>query len=359
MKHIQTYESFKKTYGQRISPSDFKKIPVGKNVHYMGSRYEVVSNDGYILSLKREDGLTANVNLGQFNQGGQINEAYVGPFVFNDKMSDEELKVMYNDAVTGYANWQKGFQYPKTDYKKAYQEIEKILKKRGVTVESLVAEGQFSWMTLDTDRQIGSERENTITVYMFSDKGEKWQERRYEGYGVFGGKDYYELLAQMNGVENADRQDGIDIAFGKQKVKGKILFPALVEDPKFNWKRHDFTKEPENDPNQSWYQEDEEDDYNESTVNEAASVPSNIMDFAKRKGSYAVNLVKKAATWAEKAGKYISGGTAIGKDYDTIILDMKHQGSEIYINLNDETIELFGEEVTDPKSFKKVLDANG
>ena len=96
----------------------------------------------------------------------------------------------------------------------------------------------------------------------------------------------------------------------------------------------------------------------ESKVTEAARVPSNILDFAKRKGSYATSLVKKAATWAEKAGKYISGGTAIGKDYMTIILDMKHQGSEIYINLNNETIELFGEEVTDAKSFKKVLDAN-
>ena len=96
----------------------------------------------------------------------------------------------------------------------------------------------------------------------------------------------------------------------------------------------------------------------ESKVTEAARVPSNVLDFAKRKGSYATSLVKKAATWAEKAGKYISGGTAIGKDYMTIILDMKHQGSEIYINLNDETIELFGEEVTDAKSFQKVLDAN-
>ena len=34
---------------------------------------------------------------------------------------------------------------------------------------------------------------------------------------------------------------------------------------------------------------------------------------------------------------------------------MKHQGSEIYINLDKETIELFGDEVTDPKSFAKVL----
>lgn len=169
MKHFKTYESFKKTYGQKISPADFKKIPVGKEVLYMGTRYEVVSNDGYILNLKGKDGDMIKVNRDRF----------------------------------------------------------------------------------------------------------KWWEV-----------------------------------------------------------------------------------YENESLNEAAPVPSNIMDFAKRKGSYAVSLVKKAATWAEKAGKYISGGTAIGKNYDTIILDMKHQGSEIYINLNDETIELFGEEVTDPKSFKRVLDAN-
>ena len=90
-------------------------------------------------------------------------------------------------------------------------------------------------------------------------------------------------------------------------------------------------------------------------LNEAAHVPYNILDFAKNKGSYAVALVKKAATWAEKSGKRISGGTAIGKNYSTIILDMKHQGAEIYINLDNETIELFGEEVYDAKSFAQVF----
>ena len=90
-------------------------------------------------------------------------------------------------------------------------------------------------------------------------------------------------------------------------------------------------------------------------LNEAAYVPYNIMDFAKNKGSYAVALVKKAATWAEKSGKRISGGTAIGKNYSTIILDMKHQGAEIYINLDNETIELYGEEVYDAKSFAQVF----
>ena len=71
-----------------------------------------------------------------------VNEAWVGPFQFNDKMSDDELKKMYDEALSGYANWQKGFEYPKSDYKKAYQEIEKILKKKGVVVESAVNEAR-------------------------------------------------------------------------------------------------------------------------------------------------------------------------------------------------------------------------
>ena len=154
--------------------------------------------------------------------------------------------------------------------------------------ESIVTEGQFSWMTQDTGKQIGSEKENTIAVTMFDDKGNKWLERKYDGYGEFGGKDYYELLAQMNGVENADRQDGIDIAFGKMKIKGDILFPALIENPaRFNFKRHDFTQEPENDPNQSWYQEpeydddddDNYDDSNESVVYEAKSYDADDIFF--------------------------------------------------------------------------------
>lgn len=141
-------------------------------------------------------------------------------------------------------------------------------------------EGQFSWMTQDTDQQIGSERENTIDVWMFDNQGNSWYEKRYEGYGEFGGMDYYELLARMNGYSEEDlenykgsfkemRQLGIDLAFDKLKTKAKgnkVLFPALVANPKFNWKRHDFTQEAESDPNQSWYQEEEYEDYYESAI---------------------------------------------------------------------------------------------
>lgn len=141
-------------------------------------------------------------------------------------------------------------------------------------------EGQFSWMTQDTEEQIGSERENTIDVWMYDNEGNSWYEKRYAGYGEFGGMDYYELLAKMNGYSEEDLEDkkvlkamsygkemrdiGISLAFDKlpTKDKGKkVLFPALVSDGRYNWKRHDFTKEAESDPNQSWYQEPEYDDY--------------------------------------------------------------------------------------------------
>lgn len=145
-------------------------------------------------------------------------------------------------------------------------------------------EGQFSWMTQDSDQQIGSERQNTIDVWMYDNEGNSWYENKYAGYGEFGGMDYYELLARMNGYSEEDlenykgsfkemRQLGIDLAFKKLKTKDKgkkVLFPALVSDGRYNWKRHDFTQEAESDPNQSWYQEPEyddyEDDYYESAI---------------------------------------------------------------------------------------------
>jgi hypothetical protein len=165
--------------------------------------------------------------------------------------------------------------------------IQKLIAKRSKLevrlAESVsINEGQFSWLTQDSDRQIGSERENTIKVYMYDNEGNQWYEKGYEGYGEFGGMDYYELLARMNGYSDEDLKDkallksiramsspemrdiGIALAFDEtgKKIKtrdkgGKVLYPALVEDPKYNWKRHDFTREAESDPNQSWYTPDE------------------------------------------------------------------------------------------------------
>jgi hypothetical protein len=137
---------------------------------------------------------------------------------------------------------------------------EHITKNKSTFFGSL-NEGQFSWMTQDTGQQIGSEDENRIPVYMFDDKGNFYYEPNYDGYGDFGGMDYYSLLDKMNGGRG-DRGRGIDLAFGNEKVASRVLFPALVTKPDmFNYKTHDFTKEAESDPNQSWYAPEEEDDF--------------------------------------------------------------------------------------------------
>jgi len=143
-------------------------------------------------------------------------------------------------------------------------DLKKAILENKATFFGSLNEGQFSWITQDTGQQIGSEDENRIPVYMFDNKGNYYYENRYDGYGDFGGKDYYELLAQMNGYAKGDRMDGIDMAFGKMKTPngGPVLFPALVTKPnEFNFKTHDFTKEAESDPNQSWYAPEEEEDF--------------------------------------------------------------------------------------------------
>jgi len=99
---------------------------------------------------------------------------------------------------------------------------------------------------------------------------------------------------------------------------------------------------------------EDENEYPELTE---AYVPDNIKEFSKRKGI--TSLVNKAAGWAEKIGKRITGGTAIGKNYGTLVLDMGYQKGEIRINIEDEIIELYGEEVNSFPEFKQVyMDEN-
>jgi hypothetical protein len=142
-------------------------------------------------------------------------------------------------------------------------DLKKAILENKATFFGSLNEGQFSWMTQDTGQQIGSEEENTIPVYMFDNTGKYYYEPNYDGYGVFGGKDYYELLDQMNGGKG-DRDRGIDLAFDKEETSSPVLFPALVTSPSnFNYKNHDFTKEAESDPNQSWYTEPEYDEEDE------------------------------------------------------------------------------------------------
>jgi len=103
--------------------------------------------------------------------------------------------------------------------------------------------GFFSWKTQDTDRSIANTYSNTKTfrVQMIDNKGNVWTETQYEGYGVGGGKDYYELLAEMNGFvsdktgeayTDEARGFGITIAFkdnGSGVGTEGVYYPNLIE----------------------------------------------------------------------------------------------------------------------------------
>ena len=91
-------------------------------------------------------------------------------------------------------------------------------------------------------------------------------------------------------------------------------------------------------------------------LNESVYVPDNIKEFAKRKGVY--DTVKTVAKWLKKLNRKIVGGTAIGKHYDTLILDITHHGSEIYIDTDNDTIQFYGEEVHYFEDFKQIYMAN-
>ena len=59
--------------------------------------------------------------------------------------------------------------------------------------------GQFSWITQDTFESIRNNLKGYKSrAFMHDNKGNVWEEKEYEGYGVFGGKDFYQLLAEMN-----------------------------------------------------------------------------------------------------------------------------------------------------------------
>ena len=63
--------------------------------------------------------------------------------------------------------------------------------------------GFFSWITSDTQKSITNvhtSKRRTFPVFMVTQDGKVWREDNYMGYGEFGGKDIYTLIAELNGL---------------------------------------------------------------------------------------------------------------------------------------------------------------
>ena len=69
--------------------------------------------------------------------------------------------------------------------------------------------GFFSFKTSDTQKSIPNACSNkgTFEVHLITEDGQVFTEKEYEGYGVFGGRDIYTLIGEMNGVKGKNREE--------------------------------------------------------------------------------------------------------------------------------------------------------
>ena len=113
--------------------------------------------------------------------------------------------------------------------------------------------GQFSWIAQDTQKSISNTYPTSVT--MSDNKGNKWTEKYYEGYGEFQGKDFFDLVADMNPellktkyrerLNDMELRDvGIEIAFGDDPY----LSPNLNNNSEIKW----TNSKPQDCPNQGW-----------------------------------------------------------------------------------------------------------
>jgi hypothetical protein len=109
--------------------------------------------------------------------------------------------------------------------------------------------GNFSWLidgepilnnSCGGKRNKGYDHGEHFTVYMHAPNGRVWKEKKYGGFGVFGRKDYFKLMAEMNGLET--RNEAIKI----QGDKG-TLYPILTRSKHYDG---DFNMQNECDPDQ-------------------------------------------------------------------------------------------------------------
>ena len=105
-----------------------------------------------------------------------LKETFIGPFVFTSNTPEKELLAMYHGALDGYANYKTGMKFSKADYKLAYQTIEKLLKKKGVTITEAVyhpSDDEFieEWVSME----LADESDATIDR-VIADCKEEWKE---------------------------------------------------------------------------------------------------------------------------------------------------------------------------------------
>ena len=127
--------------------------------------------------------------------------------------------------------------------------------------------GFFSFKTHDTHKSIWNWHTGlSFPVQMTDNKGNRWIENSYSGYGMFGGKDYYELLAEMNG--KITREQGINLYFAENK---DTLYPNLSEDMQWTWR----SERTDDCPWQGFFADEDDEDDTEPEIDEVDYMDEN------------------------------------------------------------------------------------
>lgn len=96
--------------------------------------------------------------------------------------------------------------------------------------------GFFSYITSDTDTSISNSYSSrgALPVHMITEDGRVFTEPNYEGYGVFGGKDIYELIAELNdlcpqGDTDQKRSAAIGLLYKTSITNGERTYTAIED----------------------------------------------------------------------------------------------------------------------------------
>lgn len=111
--------------------------------------------------------------------------------------------------------------------------------------------GFFSWKTADTKQTIWNvyTQKHKPVYLLFPEGRPSIKEPAYEGYGDFGGKDAYQILAEENGLEPV-REAGIKLAHDEEaypKAKFHLKF-SFNQNAKYEELPPSLT-----DPNQGYF----------------------------------------------------------------------------------------------------------
>lgn len=124
--------------------------------------------------------------------------------------------------------------------------------------------GQFSWLDCITEDQIVCCKEKDVYVLIPKEfGGGHIEENYYEGYGMFGNRDVYALVANWNrkekcvGIDDKDRNIGIDIAC-YDEYNAALQFPIKITHDKNAV--YEDCKPSKIDSNQGWEWDDSEEE---------------------------------------------------------------------------------------------------